>query len=145
MLIAAKSNKFTVFDFITISRFLKSKYSPEIPISSLLSSSVLFTFFIVEDYYGRWKMAQYAIKDSFAPVIITGNLAGNILKVYVISDLLATKYDVKAKIQIYNWNSFKTVHETIVSITLVIYPLMFGIFYSLSLVALYCRFPIGRN
>lgn len=66
-------------------------------------------------------MAQYAIKDSLAPVIITGVITGNFLRVYVVSDLLQAKFNVNARIQVYNWSSLKPVHETQTSFTMVQY------------------------
>lgn len=66
-------------------------------------------------------MAQYIIKDSFASVIITGAISNNILKVFVISDMTKTIYDVNATIQVYSWKSFKPVYETTVVIHLVKY------------------------
>lgn len=82
---------------------------------------ILIAILVITDYYGRWKMAQYTIKDSFAPVIITGTISGNTLRVYVVSDLRKIKYDVNARIQVYTWTSFKPLHETSIEVTLVRY------------------------
>lgn len=64
-------------------------------------------------------MAQYYIRDAFEDVIITGQILNDILKIFIVSDLYSTKYGVNARIQVYNWTSFKPLHEIMVIRTLV--------------------------
>ncbi len=40
------------------------------------------------DYYGRWKPLQYKVKNAYKPIIISTVKEGNILDIYIISDLL---------------------------------------------------------
>lgn len=64
-------------------------------------------------------MAQYYIRNAFESVIITGTIVDDFLKVFIVSDLLTTKYGVNVRIQVYNWTSFKPLDEITVVSTLV--------------------------
>jgi beta-mannosidase len=40
------------------------------------------------DYYYRWKASHYAVRNAFAPVIVTAKYDGSNTKIYAVSDLL---------------------------------------------------------
>ncbi len=50
------------------------------------------------DYYGRWKASHYAVKKANNPILVSPELNGNMLKVFVVNDKLSKIENAKLEI-----------------------------------------------
>lgn len=62
----------------------------------------------------------HLLKDAFAPVIVTGKIVDKNINIYMVSDLLQKIEGATLKIQVYEWNSFTPVNETVFNEILVV-------------------------
>ena len=56
------------------------------------------------DYYGNWKAMQYQSQRAFAPVLINAIKEGDDLCVYLISDELQDRYDVRLTVELMDFD-----------------------------------------
>uniref|UniRef100_A0A671PDQ8 Beta-mannosidase n=1 Tax=Sinocyclocheilus anshuiensis TaxID=1608454 RepID=A0A671PDQ8_9TELE len=61
------------------------------------------------EFGGKWKMLHYWATDFYAPILSVGVEDKGDLLIYAISDSHSEKHNVKAKVKLYSWSSFKSV------------------------------------